>query len=179
MKPDGINFQQRDQKRGAWLEALRKEKTITKARKTISPVYFWLYRNDRAWLKESLPPRMKPKAAASRVDWKQREDVFCSSLSSARESLLDRDPLILCSATALLREIGGYQFYSYLDKMPRLEAELSVLGETRTAFAIRRLGAARALLGSGATPRALFVEAKLKSDLWQNREIRQYLGLSE
>ncbi len=103
-------------------------------------VYTWLYRHDRDWLKEHLPPRKRPKPSR-RVDWAERDARISQLIPEAvqRLHLQPGSPQRITIAT-IGRGIGyAAMIQQHLDLLPLTAAALAGAEESRIAFAIRRI----------------------------------------
>jgi hypothetical protein len=141
-------------------------KAVSKARQVAQKDYAWLYRHDRAWLKENTPAQTQvTKNRSSRIDWIGREKEFMFRLESAHCRIMGRDPTHQCTVTAMLQEIRAAKYLKCLENMPDLKARLIELAENRVAYALRRIWLAKETLGEGRTRTKLIEAAGLRDDL--------------
>lgn len=78
--------------------------------------YAWLYRNDRAWLQQSLPPARKPDTSKRpRIDWYERDETLAKRVQETALNLASAQPG---------KPLKLWQLYQQL---PELKAKLSAL----------------------------------------------------
>lgn len=85
----------RDSARSRWMSVLQDNPHLgAKAARILEPAtYMWLYRNDRAWLSESLTSTAKnPHIAAVRVDWDSRDIELAHQVQLAAMELASTTP---------------------------------------------------------------------------------------
>jgi hypothetical protein len=109
-------------------------------RQQIPRVYTWLYRHDRDWLEQHLPPRKRPKPG-QRVDWSARDTKIAQLIPAAVQQLRSRPgPPRQLTIAAIGRAIGyEAMIQQHLDLLPLTAAALAEGEESRTAFANRRI----------------------------------------
>jgi Tn7-like transposition protein D/TniQ len=134
-----------EDQRAKWLAAIQgcPEGGINKVRSKLPAVYAWLYRNDRAWLKEHTPRTDKDttRSSPNRVNWERRDIHLAQEIERASLHLksLPERPIQITHAV-LGREVGQLALLEqHQDKLPRTAALLKDLVETREAFAIRKI----------------------------------------
>jgi hypothetical protein len=103
--------------------------------------FIWLYRHDRAWLRDQLPATLRIVERTSSVDWCARDRAMAERVELAAAAILDpsRRPL-----RVTLNEIGRYTGNaSWLDKhlarLPRTAELLSQVLEPAAVFRARQL----------------------------------------
>lgn len=137
-----VGPQERRQYRKRWRQAQARDPkaTLKVLRKEEPATYTWLYRNDRAWLKEHQPrPTVQPRQR-QRVNWEERDSTLVVALRQAALRLKRRQPFVRISPSRLAREIGQAALLTqHLDKLPKCQKALLKLTESREAFAIRRI----------------------------------------
>lgn len=131
--------------RAEWLNLLQAnpEIGIKKLRSKVPGVYTWLYRHDRAWLKEHAPVRArKNKPSNYRVNWLERDVQLAEETKVAAlylKNLPGRPTRITISAIG--RRVGQTAILQqHLDKLPRTAEVLREHIESREAYAVRRVG---------------------------------------
>jgi hypothetical protein len=145
-----------DKYRASWAAAMRDNPDAgTQAlRGKIPGIYTWLYRNDRAWLKEYTPPsKRKPRQRPARVNWEERDAQLakCVRESAIRLRKKDGKPVRITSA-AIGRDIGQLALIQqHLDKLPLTAAALDELVESREQFAVKRIRHVGETLPNGLT----------------------------
>lgn len=142
MEGQAAGLQKRRQYRKRWQQAKAKdpELTLKMLRKKEPGVYTWLYRNDRAWLREHQPRQIVTPRHRQRVDWEARDLTLVAELRKAALRLKRRQPFVRISPSRLAREIGQAALLTqHLDKLPSCQKALLQLTESREAFAVRRI----------------------------------------
>ena len=141
--------------------------------------YAALHRADRNWLK-SHQPTTKRTRAASRVDWRERDDELREKLKTAFIRLTvspDRPKQI--TIAALGRKAASRAWLEkHLDKLPKCRRYIMGVVEDRIQYALRRLGYAAARgQTDGIVPVAwrLHRDAGIRPDLARNKIIRDYV----
>jgi hypothetical protein len=129
----------RSERRKAWLEALKQEETLTKARDKAGAQYAWLQRHDKEWFDRNRPARTSISEWAPRVDWVTRENELLRRVDEGVAAIMNCEPPRMCSMTALLRAIGAERYGAYWRKMPRLCNAALARSESRVSFALRRI----------------------------------------
>jgi len=115
-------------RRKIWVAALKKAKTIKRARNSANAAYSWLYRHDREWLQtaygQGKPVRRMP---ATRADWKERQKLLISKLNSAVAKIFSQSPFRKVTVTSILHEIGATKHRLQLHFMPSLLNRLATI----------------------------------------------------
>jgi hypothetical protein len=134
---------ERARQRQIWLAALEQDtdagvKTI---RAKCPATYAWLYRNDRAWLKQHTPYTQHREPVRSRVDWETRDQQVADAVRAAAVRLQNAPGKPRHMTTAALgREAGCLALLQkHRDKLPHTVSALDSLIEDRGAYAIRRI----------------------------------------
>ncbi len=106
----------------------------------IPQVYTWLYRHDRDWLEQHLPPRKRPEPA-QRVDWTVRDTRISQLIPEAAQRLRTQSGRPRRISIAAIGRAIGYtaMMQQHLDLLPSTAATLAEVEESRIAFAIRRI----------------------------------------
>ena len=148
---------QKEVRRARWL-FLRSEHP-DKGRKELRALsqadYIWLYRHNREWLRENLPPaKTKKPTAWSRVDWERRDRKLARRITPAtiRIKRLQGKPvrITICSIGV---NIGMRSLLEKkLVKLPVTKAMLDRVCENKEDFAIRRVRYAAAMLSERGEP---------------------------
>jgi hypothetical protein len=122
--------------------------------RTLGPAdYCWLYRNDRKWLFENLPPVKSRKGAAGRrVDWPGRDRELGARVGPVAHAIryAPGSP-VRVTISAIGKKLGALALLQRnIDKLPTVRTSLEGVIETRAAFGIRRVRfATRELLRRG------------------------------
>jgi hypothetical protein len=151
--------------RQAWVGLRRPNPNagIKKIRSMAPALYAWLYRNDRAWLAQNQPPRLKPAVTLSYIDWAKRDLELAPQIATAVLHLKNRPgkPKQV-TVTAIGRVLGKQAlFEASLAKLPLTRSVIKGTIESAEDFAARRVYAAAARLrkAEGAFPRWKLVRA--------------------
>jgi hypothetical protein len=151
--------------RSAWMELQVKCPTVgTKQLRSQAPaLYAWLYRNDRAWLENHRPPRMKPAVTRVHVDWAKRDEELVGQIATIAAHIRNRPgkPQRI-TTTAIGRALGKQSlFEAALAKLPLTHSVITRVVESGVDFAVRRvhLAAVRLRQSEGAFPRWKLVRA--------------------
>ncbi len=102
--------------------------------------YAWLYRNDRAWLKEHSPKHARP-ASKLRIDWQERDAHLSGQIEQVAEALkrMPGRPIRITIAR-ITKGLGQMSsLCKKLDRLPETRTALAAVVETRAAFVIRRM----------------------------------------
>jgi hypothetical protein len=133
---------QRDDMRVLWQEACNAYGHYGRkaVRQQVARVYTWLYRHDREWFEQHLPPRKSSKPP-QRIDWTARDAEISHMIPETAQRL--RMQLGLphrITIAAIGRSIGCLaMIQQHLDLMPLTATALAQAEEPRKAFAIRRI----------------------------------------
>lgn len=151
--------------RQAWVGLRRTNPNvgIKKIRSIAPALYAWLYRNDRRWLEENKPPRLKPAVTHSFLDWAKRDLDLAPQIATAALRLKNRPgkPRQV-TVTAIGRVLGKQAlFEASLAKLPLTRTVIKGAIESAEDFAARRVYAAGARLRKevGAFPRWKLIRA--------------------
>jgi hypothetical protein len=149
---------ERARQRQIWLAALEQDKAagVKALRAKCSATYAWLYRNDRAWLKQHTPYKQHREPAPSRIDWEKRDQQLVDAVRAAAVRLQNAPGKPRQMTTAALgREAGCLALLQkHRDKLPQTVSALDSLIEDRVAYAIRRIEwAAKTLQQNGSMPK--------------------------
>ena len=128
--------EKRNHFRHLWLEYQNKypNATITELHDLDSPVYNWLYENDRDWFKDHKPPR-KP----SNINWDLRDRQFKKLAERAVKNILDsNDRPIRLTINSILTRIT-YVNKEWISKYPLTMQYLMSAVESRDDFYKRRI----------------------------------------
>jgi len=129
--------------RKAWQLALQAypDAGTKELRGKVPRVYTWLYRNDKAWLQESLPIKKTTKRQRFYLNWEERDNQLAQGIKEAANYLkmLPGRPTRI-SIAAIGRTIGqSALLQQHLDKLPLAAKSLSENVETREMFAVRKV----------------------------------------
>jgi hypothetical protein len=109
-------------------------------RQQVPRVYTWLYRHDRDWLNQHLPPR-KRTDPSQRVNWSERDKKISQLISGAAQKLYLQPGRPRRITIAAIGRAIGYtaMIQQHLDLLPLTATALAEVEESRIAFAIRRI----------------------------------------
>lgn len=122
--------------RADWLEVLRNnpDSPRTLLRDKYSPIFKWLFRHDREWLKVHQPP---PRDHT--YDWPGIDSTLAKEVKEAARHLSDHLPPTRITVWALGRYTGKYEYLRRAqDKLPLTAAVIRDVLETREAFYLRK-----------------------------------------
>lgn len=155
----------REAQRQTWLRLRRSHADLgAKELRTIAPgLYAWLYRHDRHWLVEHLPPRKTPKTIRPRVDWAKRDEELAGQIATAAAHIKNRQGKPKCVTVTAIGKVLGKQslFEAALTKLPLTRSVINSVLESGEDFAVRRVHTAAAKLRAteGLFPRWKLVRA--------------------
>lgn len=114
---------------------------INKLREKIPDVFIWLYRNDKAWLKEHSPIKCIAKNSPSYIDWTLRDKQLAQAVKETAIYLKTLPGRPVCVSFASIgRTIGQLALLQqHIDKLPLTAEALAESVETRENFAVRRV----------------------------------------
>jgi hypothetical protein len=133
----------RERYRSAWLKARRDHPDWgrTQLANTYMQARTWLYRYDREWFDQHLPPHKYGGHEASYIDWQARDEQLATAVEAAAQRLyqaLGRP--VRVSLSAIGREAQAlFQLRTNLDRLPKTAAIVARVVETPSACAIRRI----------------------------------------
>lgn len=105
--------------------------------------YAWLYRNDQAWLQDSIKSITFGCATArqTRVDWSARDELFAQQVRAIAEQLYDELPPVRVSRTRIIRSVGRQALIEkFMHRLPLTSTALKEVEEPAKAFSKRRTG---------------------------------------
>ncbi|PLX85588.1 MAG: hypothetical protein C0617_03575 [Desulfuromonas sp.] len=143
------------------------EKSRTEIRGIAKADYIWLYRHDREWLMDNLPPSMpRSKSSDNRVDWVKRDDDLFSRAKEAIPSLLISTPPQRVTKGRVGQMINSLALLEkHLEKLPKTKQLIERNEETLEDYQLRRVRlAARELRtrGENFAPWAIVRKAGLR-----------------
>lgn len=115
--------------------------------------YMWLYRNDRAWLKQRISQQL-PRTGKSpqwRVDWNKRDTILAKAVQHQAMAFCAAVPPIRVTKTLIARSTGKQAtIEKYASRLPLTMAALAEETESVEHFQCRRLKwASRELIACG------------------------------
>lgn len=133
---DSLQARRRNQARDAWLRAAANGRSLgAKAIRLLTPaVYAWLYRNDRAWLKEHIDSLgSTPRSNHPSVDWDRRDRELAQAVSKTLLVLNQRMPGMRLSLNDLHRHLPDLRAkLGKLEQLPLTKKALELgLGRRR------------------------------------------------
>lgn len=103
-------------------------------------LYQWLYRNDREWLLQNMPPTPEVQIHRRQVNWIVRDaEVSVQIREIAMKLKLQTQPFRRVTTKALLQGLGQLSLFIQLDKLPQTALALAETVETVEEFALRRV----------------------------------------
>jgi len=131
-----------DSMRTAWQKAceVQGHRGRKYVRREVPRVYTWLYRHDRNWLEQHLPPRKGPKPVR-RVDWAARDAKIAQLIPAVAQQLQSRQGSPRQVTIAAIGRAIGYaaMIQQHLDLLPLTAIALAECEESRITFANRRI----------------------------------------
>lgn len=133
--------QQLAKHRMRWERALDKHRDdgITAVRAAAPAAYAWLYRHDRAWLKQTRRAYPSKALHSPSVDWAKRDRELCQQLKVCVALLKSRCDRPRISRTLMLRHLGEATVRANIQRLPRLDTMLSKLTESPLSFQLVRI----------------------------------------
>lgn len=102
--------------------------------------YAWLRRNDRDWWEARLPARRPTMGGRSPRDWVALDAVLLARAQAVVAALFATPEPVRVTRTAVMRAIGARRLaWNAIANMPRLEAYIRSMAETRRQYVRRRL----------------------------------------
>ncbi len=135
--------ERREKYRSQWLSLQKRnpESGITALRKRAPAAHAFLYRTDRTWLDAHRPSPKSARAQPSRVNWPGRDlefrDRAVEVLATLRQS--PGRPVWIRRSTILRRMGRTSEFFSNRDRLPKTQAFLNEISETRVDFAKKKI----------------------------------------
>lgn len=113
---------------------------VKNLRKYDAGTYAWLYRNDREWLFENSPPKVKAHGK-KRVDWEIRDRQLSGRIKDAAGKILSRPGKpVQITVSSIGRELNCLSLLQkFICKLPLTQDALSNWVETQEKFGIRRI----------------------------------------
>jgi hypothetical protein len=132
--------------RCAWIELQRLNPASgTKDLRSHAPaLYSWLYRNDRLWLKDHQPARIRSTVSRVHVDWAKRDEEFVGRIATVAAQIRNQpgQPQRITTMT-IGRALGTLSlFETALAKLPLTRSVIKSVVESGEDFAVRRVHAA-------------------------------------
>lgn len=116
--------------------------SISKIKQLKYKEYMWLYKNDRAWLNNVTPIKIKPASRGNKVDWKKRDNEIVKLLQTIYHYVKNNEPEKRITKTLLGRKSGRLSYIEKkLYKMPLCMEYLETVQESVDEFQIRRVNA--------------------------------------
>lgn len=113
----------------------------TELRRLLPGVFAWLYRNDREWLKEHCPQRVKRTSHSYRVDWASRDGELAAEVRRATEEIRSFSgrpvQVTVSSIGSQIGKLGIIQ--KHICRLPETNRTLQEVTETKEAYQIRRV----------------------------------------
>lgn len=107
--------------------------------KTFQKEYMYLYRHDKEWLFNKLPPIQKRKNEAKIVDWNQRDKQYARDIKILYNQLWMSEKPIRITMSLLGKRLGILaNLERHLDKLPITHSLLKKITESVEQFQIRR-----------------------------------------
>lgn len=102
--------------------------------------FIWLYRHDRAWLRDQLPAARRPAVSSSPVDWGARDRAMVERVRQAVAEILNPSARPMrVTLMEIGRRTGNASWLDkHLDRLPLMAELLAQLLESTAAFQARR-----------------------------------------
>ncbi|MFW7186060.1 TnsD family Tn7-like transposition protein [Lysinibacillus sp. BNK-21] len=111
----------------------------TALREIFKKQYIFLYRHDREWLMENLPPKQKKQQCTKTVNWTNRDNVYVREIKLLHKQLLERQQPIRITVSAIGRELGILaNLQRHLDKLSKTKRFLEIITEDIQDYQLRR-----------------------------------------
>lgn len=115
----------------------------TELRGGLPSAYTWLYRNDKEWLFDNLPPKKKKNSGiqSKRVNWEHRDTQLADLIRSEAKKIKNResDP-IRVSISQIGKRLGVLSlFEKQISNLPTCKKVLENVTETVEEFQVRRV----------------------------------------
>lgn len=128
--------------RNIWLQKRKENPDCSRSdlRKSIEPVFSWLYKHDPLWLSENFPEKKKGIFTHQYVDWIERDREASSKIASLAAELkaLPGKPIFV-SQSMLIKKLKLSNLIKRPDKIPLTIRELKTYGETYEEYTFRRI----------------------------------------
>ncbi|TYS57324.1 hypothetical protein FZC74_16670 [Sutcliffiella horikoshii] len=125
-----------------WLKLINENTglSISELRKSNSNLYMWLYRNDREWLKEHSPKKIRIKSKGLIIDWKQRDIQIAELAKSKVKDILNEKKILRVTKNEIGRRMGNINLlYKNMHKLPKTKLFLESRLESIEEFQMRRI----------------------------------------
>ncbi|WP_263642162.1 TnsD family Tn7-like transposition protein [Lysinibacillus fusiformis] len=111
----------------------------TTLREIFKKQYIFLYRHDKEWLMENLPPKQKKHLFTKTVNWTNRDNVYVREIKLLHKQLLERQQPIRITVSTIGRELGILaNLQHHLDKLPNTKSLLEEITEDIQEYQLRR-----------------------------------------
>lgn len=123
---------------------------LNAARAAAAATYAWLYRHDRAWLRDSRSKFELRRVPPPRVDWQERDLHLCELVSIYVSKVKTQKKRPRISRTFMTRYLGEALIRANIGRLPRLNLLLEQLEETPVTYQLSRIDrAVESLFESG------------------------------
>lgn len=110
-----------------------------KIRSLLSKAYTYIYRKDKAWLDNNMPPKTKSIGYNRSIDWEERDKELLQLLRCKVDEILNLPKPIRLTKASLGRTVGKLSIIEKkLDKLPLTKGYLESVCESIEAYQIRR-----------------------------------------
>jgi len=108
-------------------------------RKAYQKQYMYLYRHDKHWLFNTLPPQQKRRNDVKTVDWNRRDKEYSMRIKEIYEQLRASEKPIRITSSILGKRVGILaNLEKHLEKLPITKNLLTQITESVQEFQIRR-----------------------------------------
>lgn len=114
----------------------------TDIRTQLSKQYMWLYKHDKRWLNENLPPKKKRVSINKnyRVNWEKRDEDILILLKKHYNSITKMEKRSRITKSIIARRTGKLAILeSHVDRLPKCKEYISEITETVEEFQIYRV----------------------------------------
>lgn len=133
----------REKYRKQWTEVRTKNPDAGRARLgyMAHEAYLWLLRNDKNWLEEHLPKRLKRGSQRQKIDWSKRDEEYSAAVRETAANMYSAvGRPVWVSRTGLAKKLYiSVVVYKNSAKLPLTNDALDEVSENITSFAIRRI----------------------------------------
>ncbi|MGE7114175.1 TnsD family Tn7-like transposition protein [Lysinibacillus sp. NPDC047702] len=111
----------------------------TKLREKFKKQYIYLYRNDKSWLEENLPPKQHKQKPTKSVDWLKRDQQYAKQIKALYHQLLKEKKSVRITTSIIGKRLGNLaNIERHLDKLPQTSKLLQEITESVQDFQLRR-----------------------------------------
>ncbi|WML58109.1 TnsD family transposase [Neobacillus sp. PS2-9] len=128
-------------KKQEWVALIEKNKdhSITRIRRENPALYLFLYRNDKKWLNDNSPKKVRD-SNKTIIDWDNRDLIIKNEILMAASHILKHEPPRRITISSIGSEIGKRTLLQkHMHKLPKSNAILNNYLEDTSVFQLRRV----------------------------------------